>query len=206
MFSGLFGGLFGKPSQFQQINTLAPWQQQLLQSLGTQGAQGLSQAQRYYQNLLDPSAQAYQDFAGPALRQFNQEIVPGIAGRFAGGNAMRSSAFNDAIGRAARDLGTNLSAQRAGLQMGAAQGLQGIGGMGQQAAMTPGFQNIFRPQTPGILDTYAPLLGALGLNYFGGSNFANILGGAGGLAGASGSAQIQPNQYAGISYGGVPQA
>lgn len=200
-----FQSLFGSPSRFEQVNTLAPWQQQALQGLGQRA---LPQAMAYYQNLLNPSAQAYQDFAGPALQQYQQEIVPGIAGRFAGGNAMRSSAFNDAIGRSARDLATQLNAQRAGMQFGAAQGLQGLGQLG---VTTPGFIPSFRPQSQGILSAFAPLAAQAAMSYFGAPDFSKLLGGGqgmggfGGLGGASSSAQYAPYNYQGFQVGGGPQ-
>lgn len=201
--ANFFQSLFGSPSRMEQIQTLQPWQQQQLRGLSQTA---LPQAMGYFQNLLNPSAQAYQDFAGPALQQYQQEIVPGIAGRFAGGNALRSSAFNDAIGRSARDLGTQLNAQRAGMQFGAAQNLQGLGQLG---LTTPGFIPSFRPQSQGILSAFAPLAAQAAMSYFGAPNFSQLLGatqggGMGGFGSTSGGFNYGPHQYTGVATQGVP--
>ncbi len=54
-------------------------------------------------------------FVNPAMRNFNQNIVPQIQERYAGQNAGSSGAMNRAIANAGVDLSTNLNAQLANL-------------------------------------------------------------------------------------------
>jgi hypothetical protein len=105
-------------------------QNQLLQMLQGQLGQGGSfgQAQNYLQNLLSGSPESMQAFQAPAMRQFNEQIVPGLAERFSGlgAGAQSSSAFQQALGQAGAGLAENLQALRSGLQGGAAQSLLGL--------------------------------------------------------------------------------
>jgi len=57
----------------------------------------------------------YAAFEAPLIEQFEQQIVPGIAERFAGVGGMSSSGLNLALAEAAKGLSTQLGAQRAGL-------------------------------------------------------------------------------------------
>lgn len=173
--------LFGQSGRFEQLPTLTPQQGKYLRNLMTSTAPATGQAQGYYQEMLDPSAEAYQRFAAPARRDFQQTTVPAVAGRFASSNVLRSSGFQNRALRAASDLETNIAAQRAQMQAQAAQGLTGIGAMGQAAATTPTFQNIYRPPTGGFLgNVLSPLAGGLGGSFLGplGAAAGSALGGS----------------------------
>lgn len=146
----LFGG---RPKQYQ-MPTTTPQQQALLQQLmsGLQGGQSNIPGMEYLQQLMSNDPSAFQAYEQPLMRQFNQEIVPGIAERFSGmGMGSRNSgAFQQQVAGAAGRLSENLGAQRANLRQGAMQQLMGMYGQ----AMQPQFQSIAQPQygmIPGLL-------------------------------------------------------
>lgn len=113
-----------KPIKGKQFDiTRSPSYQQALQQL-----QGLSQ---YYQGLLSPDSKAYEAQKAPMMREFQEQIMPGIAERFAGVGGMSSSGFNQTAAQAGSSLEERLAALRSGLQM---QGAQGLAGVSQQQA------------------------------------------------------------------------
>jgi hypothetical protein len=137
LISGAFGAASAATSKkpgLKKIPTMSKPQEglqnQLLQMLQGQLGQGGSfgQAQNYLQNLLSGSPESMQAFQAPAMRQFNEQIVPGLAERFSGlgAGAQSSSAFQQALGQAGAGLAENLQALRSGLQGGAAQSLLGL--------------------------------------------------------------------------------
>lgn len=146
----LFGG---KPRNYR-VSTLTPEQQSLQQQLqrGLQGGQSNIPGMGYLQQLMSDDPAAFAAYEAPLMRQFNQEIVPGIAERFTGmGMGSRNSgAFQQQVAGAAGRLSENLGAQRANLRQGAMQQLMGMYGQ----AMQPSFQNIGQPNygiIPGLL-------------------------------------------------------
>lgn len=140
------------PEGYKQLSTLSGGQKQLLQQLlGSLQGQSSNIQQSplyqsgtsYLQNLLSGSPEAFQAFEAPHLRQFQEQIVPALAERFAGmgSGAQSSSAFQQALGQAGAGLSERLAALRAGLQseavpqaLGYAQqpisNLQGLAGLG----------------------------------------------------------------------------
>jgi len=159
LFSSLKNIFTGRKGKFEQQNLLGPEQQgayqNLLNAANGQGAGGaFGQAADYYRDLLDPNSQTAQQMSAPALQQFQQDILPGIAEQYAGGGsgALSSSGFRNSAIRAGADLSERLAAMRAGLRQ---QGAAGLVGVGQQAVSPSYNQNIYRPRTPGILDQAA---------------------------------------------------
>jgi hypothetical protein len=119
------------PSGYSSISTLDKGQKnvlnQLMQQLSQMFRGGGADIQQnplyqsgasYLQNLLSGSPESTSAFEAPYLRQFNEQIVPGLAERFAGmgAGAQSSSAFRNALGSASSGLQENLAALRAGLQ------------------------------------------------------------------------------------------
>jgi hypothetical protein len=137
LISGGFGAASALTSQkpgLKKVPTMSGQQQgvqnqllQQLQGLLGQGG-GFNQAQNYLQNLLSGSPGSTSAFEAPAMRQFNEQIVPGLAERFSGlgAGSQSSSAFQQALGQAGASLSENLQALRSGLQGGAAQSLLGL--------------------------------------------------------------------------------
>lgn len=105
---------FRAPSAFNQAmdvlrQGIQPMQPNQTEQLG----------QNFLQRIMNPSPEATQEFEAPYMRQFNEQIVPGLAERFTSLGAQDSSAFRQALGAAGADLMERLAALRGNL------GLQG---------------------------------------------------------------------------------
>jgi len=165
--------LFGEGEKFQQKSRLDQQQQPLYRQLqssamapGAGGAFG--QSADYYRDLLSNDSQTNQMMAAPELRQFNEQIIPGLAEQFAGMGAggLSSSGFRNAAVNAGTDLSERLGAIRAQLRSQGAAGLAGIG----QAGLGDFTNNIYRPQTGGLFGGLAQGAGQ-GLGQAAGSYF-----------------------------------
>lgn len=122
------------------MNLLTPEQQQYL-----------SQAGGFYQNALQGTSPEEQEqlfqqsYVAPAMKQFQETLVPQLQQRFLGADTSESSALNQALASAASDLTQGLASQKAQFgqqqfqnQMAAAQGLTGVGQANvQQPYVTP---------------------------------------------------------------------
>jgi len=78
-----------KAGENEQVSNFTPGQQSALdQALkGFQGGGGIESALRYFQDLLSDNPDAMKAFEAPAMRQFNEQIIPNIAERFSGQGA-----------------------------------------------------------------------------------------------------------------------
>jgi len=165
--------LFGSSPEMKQAPTMTDQQQQfqnmLLNMLGAPTGSGFD----YLQQILSGDEEAFKAFEDPIKRQFEQEVVPGIAERFAGlgsGGAQNSSAMQQTLGRAGTELSQNLAQLRAGLKSDALSQLQGLMGFGQQQA----FQPAYDPGGYGVVGGFltgagegaGQALGKAGMNYF----------------------------------------
>lgn len=122
--------MFGTPSSTEKLDSMDPQQLELLkQMLGGLGGP-LSQGLGNMSNILSGSQDSLQAFQAPMMRQFNEQIMPGIANRFSGMDAQGSSAFTNALGSAGAGLQENLSAQKSGLMQNSMQQLMGMMGQG----------------------------------------------------------------------------
>lgn len=159
----------GTPEKRENVSTLRPEQEKLYQNLQNAGMQqgaggAFGDAADYYRNNLSDNPADFDSFAAPQLRQYNQDIMPGIAEQFAGmgSGGLSSSGFRNAQVQGATDLSERLGAIRAGLRQSSAQGLQNIGNQGLQNYS----QNmVTEPGTEGLLNTIAPAIGT-GLTSF----------------------------------------
>lgn len=183
---GIFEFLFGSSDKLRKTPTMTGDQKNLLSQILSQvggmgqvgGNYGLAQ-QRLQEQLMGGD-QAYQAFAAPYLRQFQEEIMPQIAERFAGGGfgrggALSSSSFAQALGTAGAGLQERLAALGANQQQNAIGSTLGqyntLAGYGLSAKP---FGTFTRGGNQGIL----PFLGA-GLSSL-------TSGGYGGIAGLLG--------------------
>lgn len=183
---GVNSFLGGTPGQINQVSNLRPDQEPLSQQLvqagmnpGAGGAFGTSAD--YYRNLLSDNPADMQAFNAPAMRQYNQDIMPGISEQFAGMGAgnLSSSGFQNAQVQGATDLAERLGAIRANLRQAGAQGLTNIGNLGLQSFQ----QNYEQPGTPGLLATAAPAFGNAAAAYTGANMANNWFGGKGNRVG-----------------------
>lgn len=159
--------LFGTKEKQESIPMYNPQQEQVLNQLLGGGQQQLPQAFEFLNMLLSQSPEAQAAFERPAIRQFQEEIVPGIAERFVGQfgeSSLQSSGFRNRLAREGANLSENLAAQRANRGLLGVQQLQSLlgGGLGQRN------QSYIRAAQPGLFAQLGPLLGQLGSAYLGG--------------------------------------
>jgi hypothetical protein len=175
----------GTPEKRENVSTLRPEQEPLYQQavnagLGPGAGGAIGSAADYYRNNLSDNPTDFNAFAAPQLRQYNEDIVPGISEQFAGmgSGGLSSSGFRNAQIQGATDLSERLGAIRAGLRESAARGLQNVGQLGLQNYS----QNMVTQQgSPGLLSNLAPAIGTGIGAAVGGPIGAGIGGGAGNL-------------------------
>ncbi len=148
--------LFGSPDK--TVSTLDKNQQQM-QDQYTKGIQSNPLYQQGNDFLMKLLSGDTSQFEQPLMQQFEQQIIPGIAERFAGmgtgAGAGSSSGLNNSLAQAGQNLTGQLGALKGGLQM---QGLQGalqyaqqpftnqLGGMNVNTqAYQPGTQGLVSP-------------------------------------------------------------
>jgi hypothetical protein len=113
--SGLFSNVGAKNDALKKNARLSPQQEELENSilkraLGMQQGGGYDLADQYYNNILGPNRpQAFENFSAPYMTQFQEEILPQIAERYAGAGALSSSGFGQAVGGAASGLQAKLA-------------------------------------------------------------------------------------------------
>lgn len=175
---GLGKFLTGTPEKRENVSTLRPEQEGLYNQL-TSAGQGpgaggaFGQAADYYRGNLSDNPSDFNAFAAPALRQYNEDIVPGLSEQFAGmgSGGLSSSGFRNAQLQGATDLSERLGALRSQLRQSSAQGLQGIG----QAGLGSYSQNMTtQPGSEGFLSQLAPALGTAAGAYIGGPGGAAL--------------------------------
>ena len=71
----------------------------------------------FIQELLSGSPESTAAFEAPAMRQFNEQIIPQLTSLFGGAGAGSSSAFQQALGQAGAGLAEQLQSLRSGLQL-----------------------------------------------------------------------------------------
>jgi hypothetical protein len=178
------------PQGYKSISTLGKGQQGLLQQLlsSLQGQSGniqqsplFQQGGNFLQQLLSGSPEAFKSFEAPAMRQFNEQIIPGIAERFSGlgAGSQSSSAFQQALGQAGAGLSEQLQALRSGLQFGAIpqalgyaqqpisnfQGMAGLGLGTQSKGFMPKQQPFWQQLLIALGGGAAQAGGAIGTSY-----------------------------------------
>ncbi len=207
--------LSGTPEKRENVSTLRSEQEGLYQQavnagMGRGAGGAFGDSADYYRNLLSDDSEDYNAFSAPALRQYNQEIIPGISEQFAGLGAggLSSSGFRNAQVQGGVDLAERLGQIRANLRQSGAQGLANIGQQGLQSYS----QNmVTQPGTEGFLSSVAPAIGtALGSAVGGplggaiGNVAGNWFGGSGSKVGANSSpyGSASPKASPGGSSGG----
>jgi hypothetical protein len=159
--SSIFGGLTDQ-SGYKKVSNYDKAQKGIYNKIGNslnQG-QGYDRAMGLLQGYLDPNSSVYQNFEAPYLNQFNEQIVPQLAERFAGlganSGALSSSGFAQALGGAGAGLTANLAGLKANLQR---SSIQDILGQYQNFLANQPFSYV--DQTPGMLSNVFTKLGSL---------------------------------------------
>ena len=209
----------GTPETREQVSNLTPSQMriqsQLQNAARKKGAGGaFGDSADYYRSNLGTDPEDFNAFAAPQLRQFREDIMPGLAEQYAGMGASGTNFgnFGNEAGLATTDLGERLAALRAGLRERSAQGLQSIG----QQSLTPHTEwQTTQPGSEGFLSSAIPALATAAGTAIGGpaggafGNFASNTvknwmspKGSTGPYGGTNSPSASPNQ--GFSSKGLP--
>lgn len=162
--SSVIGGLTSGKGDVQNVPTRTKQQRQFQENALNQAnalqqpGGGYNQAMQQLQDYLNPESELYKNFEKPYMQQFEQQIVPGLAERFAGfgggmGGGLSSSGFGQAIGAAGGNLMTNLAQMKS--QMGR-QSINDLLNQYNQLSQTGLMQN-FQPvmQNPATFGTEA---------------------------------------------------
>jgi len=180
----------GTPGKRENVSTLRPDQEALYNqlqaaNLGSGAGGSFGQAADYYRDLLSNDSQTMNQMAAPQMRQFNEEIIPGLSEQFAGmgSGGLSSSGFRNAAVNAGTDLSERLGAIRAQLRQQGAAGLANLGQTGLQSysqnmETQPGTKGFLDTVSSGIGNVAAQAVGGFGSqfgknvanNWFGGSN------------------------------------
>lgn len=202
---GLMDFLFGHKASYEQVPTMDPQQQQLLQQLlgglsgGNAGGGAMGSGMNFLQGILGGDTSK---FEAPLMRQFNEQIVPGIAERFsgAGAGAQSSGAFGQQLGAAGAGLSENLGALRGGLQM---QALGPLMQMLQTGMGAKPFETMYKPETQGFMGAMAPGIGqGIGMGLTGGmSGIGSGLSALWNLITRSGGSGLRPGEMYNPQYG-----
>lgn len=100
------GGGYQLPPEVQK------YLKQYQKSGGLGQQQGYQQGLGYLQQLFQPDSESMSAFNEPAMRQFQQEIIPAIAERFSLGDEKGSSGFQNTLAQAGGNLAAMLNQQR----------------------------------------------------------------------------------------------
>lgn len=144
-------GLLDKPENLQEFDRFTPEQQALVsQLLGALTGQGGPQG-GVLGDLLNSDA-----LENRAMRQFQEQTIPGLAERFAGLGAQSSSAFQQALGQSGADLSERLAALNL-------QSKQGLLGPLLNMVMQPQKDRYFQPGgASGLAQGLGGLAGGIG--------------------------------------------
>ena len=146
--------LFGEKEKQQKLPLYSPGQETVMGQLRQGGEGQLPDMFQFLQQILSQDPKMMEQFQAPAMRQFNEQIIPGIAEKFSGMGAQSSSGFTQALGGAGADLAERLGAQRAGMGSQAVAQLMSMLGGG----LTQQHENVLRPKTPGFAQDTASTL------------------------------------------------
>lgn len=169
--AGFWDFLFGSKGKRENVSTLRPEQEETYKQLqaasqGRNEGGAFGQAGEYYKGLMSSNSADAQAFANPMLREYGEDIVPGLSEQFAGMGAggLSSSGFRNAQVQGATDLAERIGRMRAELRQAGAQGLQNLG----QQALGQYSQNMqTEAPTQGFLQQVAPLAGKIAGAYMG---------------------------------------
>lgn len=165
--ANVFEWLFGGKDKLKKLPTGTPEQQGLHNNVLSQAMNmyqqggGYDLANQYYNNLLGPNqSQAFDQFSAPYLQQFEEQILPQIAERFARGGALSSSGFGQALGGASAGLQSQLAQLFSQLQgQAAGQQYNQFNQLSQQGLNYQPFDYNKQEGSAGFLP---PILGSIG--------------------------------------------
>lgn len=144
--------LLGTPESFFTL----PGRQQLYEQTVAGATQALPGGFDFLSRLLSGDESIFSELEAPAIRQFQEQIVPGLAERFTafGEGGQGSSAYQQQLAAAGSRLAQDLAGQRAGYRMSALDRL--LSQASQSMRATP-YDLV--PRTPGFLESGASAIG-----------------------------------------------
>ena len=186
--SFLFGS--SKPKAIQ-TPTLTPDQTNLVNTT----ARNLQPVQKsgleFLQSLISQDPEAISQFEKPALRQFREETIPGLAEQYNAMGALTGGNFQQALLHQARTLSENLAQMRGNLGLQATGLAQGYNSPALQSTFQTNFLAPRQGFLQGLLQQIAPVLGAIatggasGIASGAAGGLGSLLGGPGGGGGGS---------------------
>ncbi len=212
---GILGGMFGGSGGMKAQNIYNKNQRNFLdnqqrQAEEMQNGGGYSQAMQQLMQYLNPSSEAFDQFSAPYMNQFNEQIVPGLAERFAGlGGGMgmgglASSGFGQAIGGAGAGLIAQLAKLKGDMGNNAINSLLGQYNNLSQNALKP--RKNFYSQDQGNASGLGQAMGGLFGNAIGyGSNNGWFGGGSTNAGGYNPQFGMTPGLAADFSSGAAYQ-
>lgn len=179
--------LTGKDDKIKDYSPYTDEQEQfinrILQKTGPLNDQGMD----YLRSILSNDPAAFSDFEAPYQQQFQEETIPAILERFSSLGASSSSALNNSLARAGKDLSMGLASQRANLKDSALGRLQQF----NQTGLTQQKQPYVKQGSPGALSALSPMAGPLAgnafdfLSQFMNKNWGGAASGSGSISGNS---------------------
>lgn len=167
LITGGMGFGKGEDESLQWLENFDPETKALIMEALPLAKQGNQNALKYINSILSNEPGAFEDFERPALEQFQQDVIPNILERFQNaGMSKGSSGLNQTLGRAGKELSTNLAAQRANLKQSAMNSLQNYNSL----ALTPTRTPYKQEGKPSLWSQMGPAAGAgfnAGLQDFG---------------------------------------
>lgn len=109
-----------------QVPGLSDQQKELLSSLLSKTQPGVVGGLDLASRLAAGDISTFKEREAPALRQFQEQILPSIANRFSSQGALKSSGFQNAAAAQGANLAENLQSQRQNIQRQALQDLLGL--------------------------------------------------------------------------------
>jgi hypothetical protein len=140
---------FGTKDEVKQIGNLTPEQEQLMSLIN----EGLTSGEGPFGELFGNFDQDKFDkgVANPAIKNFQEQILPQLQEKFLGGGGAQGSGFRRASLKAGVDLQDKLAQLMYTAQQD--QGKNKLSGI-QTALGVKGFENLYKPGDPGLLNGF----------------------------------------------------
>lgn len=146
-------------SKASQMSRYSPGQQQIRDQILQN-----PNIQKAINQYLQPTSQAdydklfYESYEKPAQEQFKQQVIPGIINEFVGEDSRESSALNEALAQAGKDLSTTIAGQKANYMYGQQNLQSGIIGQILQMLSQGDIENVVQQKEgwfPVVMDAAA---------------------------------------------------
>lgn len=140
--------LLGKEAKTEQLSLKSPEQQQLMKLI----KEGIESGTGPFAEIFNFNPEQFKEgVSNPVIKQFQEEVLPGLQHKFIANNQLMGSSFNKAQAKAGTDLQSKLAELMYGAQQQAGQNKLA----GAQAHIgTQTFENLHHPETEGALQGF----------------------------------------------------